>query len=159
MSLLDKLKARRRKKRKTGKRMRHFKENGAWSRWKRARARHKAQIAAIEKIQAAIKEQGGWPDTMVIEELFNNDNGYHNHLHVASQERDKLIQIAKIAQAHYSGGDPDCVREFSPFDPVDPVHAPNSWHYRDLAFDLRSTPRQAFGDELKRRYYVKECDF
>jgi muramidase (phage lysozyme) len=41
------------------------------------------------------------------------------------------------------------VREYAPFDKVDPVHAPNSDHYKGLAMDLQGTPeklRQAADD-------------
>lgn len=176
MSLLDKLKLRRRKKRKTGKRMRHFKLNEAWSRFNRARKRRLAQIAAILKIKKLIKSQeGDWPSSMHIVELYVNDNGLRNHVHVASTERDKLIQIAKIAQSKYSGGDPEAVREFPPFDPVECVHTGTSWHYRDssnpynplgcgqgdgLAFDLRSvqSEREAFAHEVKSRYGAVSSD-
>lgn len=116
-----------------------------------------------------------WPKHVVIEELFNNDNGEHNHVHVASKDRKALVMLARIAKRHYSGGDSAPVREFPPFDAVEPVHATTSWHYRDshnpdtprtfanrgdgLAFDLRSVNRQAFADEVKRRYGARECDF
>lgn len=116
-----------------------------------------------------------WPRNMVIEELFVNDNGQRNHVHVASKERRKLIKIAKIAQKHYAGTDPAAVREFPPFETVENVHSSSSWHYRDssnpnvardfyhrgngLAFDLRSINRESFAREVKRRYGAKECDF
>lgn len=112
---------------------------------------------------------------MLIEELFVNDNSLHNHVHVASKNRDKLIQLGRIAKHHYAAGDPAPVREFPPFDAVEDVHTDGSWHYRDshnpdtprnfenrgdgLAFDLRSRRRRSFAKEVKRRYHVKECDF
>ncbi len=115
----------------------------------------------------------GWPTTMHIVELFNNDNGLHNHVHVASTERDKLIQLGKIAVAQYGGA--GMVREFPPFDPVECVHVSTSWHYRDssspytprtcanrgdgLAMDLSFPRRQEFADEIKRRYGADNCDF
>lgn len=116
-----------------------------------------------------------WPKHMVIEELFNNDDGLRDHVHIASKERKKLIRLGHIAKHRFSGGDSAPVREFPPFDHVDDVHTLGSWHLRDssnpeversyanrgngLAFDLRSTPRQKFADEVLRRYHVKECDF
>lgn len=177
MSLIDKLKFRRRKKRKTGKLMRHFRALKKWSRYNRARARHHAQVLAIRKLKRIQKERksSGWPDTLHIVELYVNDNGLRNHVHVASTERDKLIQIANIARSSYSGGDYYCVREFPPFDPVECVHTSGSWHYRDsgnpyaalgcgqgdgLAFDLRSPQsiREAFAHEVKRRYGADSSD-
>ncbi len=110
---------------------------------------------------------------MHIVELFNNDNSLHNHVHVASTERDKLIQLAQIAIRDYGGA--DMVREFPPFDPVECVHVSTSWHYRDssspytpracanrgdgLAMDLGFPRRQEFADEIKRRYGADNCDF
>ncbi len=115
----------------------------------------------------------GWPASMHITELFNNDNGLHNHVHVASTERDKLIQIEKIAVSQYGGA--GAVREFPPFDPVECVHVATSWHYRDssspytlrtcanrgdgLAADNGFANRQAFGNEIKDRYGADSCDF
>lgn len=116
-----------------------------------------------------------WPRTVVIEELFINDNGLRNHVHVGAHNRRKLIKLAKIAQAHYSSGDTAAVREFPPFDTVEDVHTEGSWHYRDshnpnvgrnysnrgdgLAFDLRSADREKFAREVKRRYGAVNCDF
>lgn len=111
---------------------------------------------------------------MDIEELFINDNGLRNHVHVASKDRRKLIQLAHVAQERYGGSDSQAVREFPPFDTVECVHTDGSWHYRDskspntprncsnrgngLAFDLRSVNREAFAHEVKRRYGAKESD-
>lgn len=117
-----------------------------------------------------------WPKHIVIEELFINDNGQRNHVHIASRDREALIQLGRIAQAHYSSGDSAAVREFPPFDPVEDVHVGCvSWHYRDssnpdvgrcfaqrgngLAFDLRSAAREQFAHEVKRRYGAKRSDF
>ena len=116
-----------------------------------------------------------WPKHMDIEELFNNDNGLHNHVHVASKDRKKLIQLGHVAQERFGGSDSAAVREFPPFDTVEDVHTPGSWHYRDssnptvprdfsnrgngLAFDFRAVNRQAFANEVKKRYHPKECDF
>ena len=116
-----------------------------------------------------------WPRHMVIEELYINDNGLRNHVHVASKQRKRLIKLGKVAKAHYADGDPAPVREFPPFDPVECVHTATSWHYRDssnpltprdcahrgngLAFDLRSASREQFAHEVKRRYGAKESDF
>ena len=114
----------------------------------------------------------GWPSHMVIQELFNNDNGLHNHLHVASPDRDALLAIAKIAAARFGEV---YVREFPPYDPVECVHVSTSWHYRDgsnpytprtcanrgngCAFDLGAADRDNFGRELKARYGAVACDF
>lgn len=116
-----------------------------------------------------------WPKSIVIEELFNNDNGLANHVHVASQDRKGLVMLARIAKRHYADGDSAPVREFPPFDLVEDVHTNGSWHYRDshspltprnysnrgdgLAFDLRSGTRERFAAAVKKRYPVKECDF
>lgn len=119
--------------------------------------------------------QHPWPHQIVIEELFDNDDGKHSHVHVASKDRKKLIQLAKVAQQRYGGSDSAAVREFPPFEPVENVHTLGSWHYRDshdpnderdfdnrgngLAFDLRSVRREDFAHEVKRRYGAKESDF
>lgn len=133
-------------------------------------------MAVKDRLKGAVNRvRYRWPRKMVIEELFNNDDGLHDHLHVASKDRKKLIRIAHIAKHRYGGSDPAPVREFPPFDTVENVHTFGSWHYRDsknptvqrdfsnrgngLAFDLRSARRQAFGDALKRRYHVRESDF
>jgi hypothetical protein len=118
-------------------------------------------------------DQGGWPKSMHITELFNNDNGLHNHVHVASTDRDALIALGNIAVKQYGGA--GAVREFPPFDPVECVHVSTSWHYRDssspytlrtcanrgdgCAMDLGFARRQEFGDEIKRRYGADACDF
>ncbi len=118
----------------------------------------------------------GWPNDMHIIELFNNDNGLHNHLHVAvaADSRDELIQVEKIAIAQYDAA--GLCREFPPFDPVECVHVSNSMHYQDssdwprvirscpnkgngLACDNAFADRQAFGNQLKARYGADRCDF
>jgi hypothetical protein len=122
------------------------------------------------------KPGDGWPAHMHIVELFNNDNGFHNHLHVAvaADSRDELIQVEKIAIDNF--GAAGCCREFPPFDPVECVHVGNSMHYQDhrdwpgfirscanrgdgLACDNSFSDRQAFGNELKARYGADRCDF
>ncbi len=116
-----------------------------------------------------------WPKDITIEELFVNDNGLHNHVHVASKERKRLIQLGHVAQEKYGGADSQAVREFPPFDTVEDVHTNGSWHYRDsrnplvlrnydnrgngLAFDFRAVDRDAFAREVKKRYGAKESDF
>lgn len=137
-------------------------------------ARHEyGKKAEAHKRHAHKHDDQGWPADMHIVELFNNDNGLHNHLHVASTDRDDLIRLGNIAVAHY--GAAGMVREFPPFDPVECVHATTSWHYRDssnpsvartcanrgngLAFDLGCAARQAFGNEVKARYGADRCDF
>lgn len=175
MGLLEKLAERRRKKGFIGKLMKRLASRKEWAKWKNARKRRIAQNKAIEKLLDLIRKQDAWPKHMVIEELFINDNGLRNHVHVASRDRANLIKLGKIAQKKYSGGDPECVREFPPFDQVECVHTSTSWHYRDssapdspracpnigdgLAFDLRSSPREAFARECKRRYTVVRSDF
>lgn len=46
------------------------------------------------------------------------------------------------------------VSEQSHFDKVDPVHAPNSWHYKDRAIDVSGDPEKmrAFAKEIDTRY-------
>jgi hypothetical protein len=111
-------------------------------------------------------QDAGWPEDMPIAELL-----YHlAHTHIASPDREKLIQVCKIADEKFN-----CrVGEFPPFDPVECVHAnPGSWHYRDsgspwtsrycsnrgngLAADINdwdggSDQEYAFYIECKRRY-------
>lgn len=118
----------------------------------------------------------GWPDHMHVLELFNNDNGLHNHLHVmvAADSRDELIQIEQIAVKHFDAV--GLVREFPPFDPVECVHVTFSGHYQDshdyprvlrqcsnrgngLAADNGFSRRQEFGNEIKARYGADRCDF
>jgi hypothetical protein len=114
-----------------------------------------------------------WPRKMVIQELFINDNGLENHVHVASCDRKKLIRLAKVAIHHFGGE--GTVREFPPFDSVDCVHTNGSFHYRQsgqcstprncsnrgdgLAFDLGCARREEFAREVKRRYKVLQSDF
>lgn len=116
-----------------------------------------------------------WPRHMQIEELFNNDDGKHSHVHVASRERKKLVRLGHIAQHRYGGSDSQAVREFPPFDHVDDVHTQCTWHLRDssdpdkcrdyahrgngLAFDFRAVRRQEFANAVKRRYHPRRCDF
>lgn len=114
-----------------------------------------------------------WPRHIEIEELFLNDNGLRNHVHVASRQRRKLIKLAKVAIHHY--GAKGSVREFPPFDRVECVHATTSWHYRDshnpdhprtcaqrgngLAFDLGCARREEFARAVKHRYGARQSDF
>lgn len=142
---------------------------------------HKLRVWAggvAKRIRKRIKRShdhadSGWPADMHITELFNNDNALHNHVHIASTERDKLIQLANIAIAQYGGA--GAIREFPPFDPVECVHVSSSWHYRDsgspytvracanrgdgCAMDLGFARRQEFANEVKRRYGADACDF
>lgn len=114
-----------------------------------------------------------WPRKMVIQELFINDNGLENHVHVAACDRRKLIQLARVAISQF--GAKGTVREFPPFDTVENVHTPGSYHYREsgqcstprnysnrgdgLAFDLGCARREEFARECKRRFHVKQSDF
>lgn len=73
-----------------------------------------------------------WPKSFPIAELLYHDPP---HFHLASPDRDKLIQIAKIGQEKFH-----CrIGEFPPFDTVEDVHIGGSWHYRDSSSP--STPR------------------
>ena len=116
-----------------------------------------------------------WPrrSDLVIEELYINDNGLRNHVHIASKNRRQLIRLAEVAIHHF--GAAGMVREFPPFDRVECVHTSGSWHYRDshsplvsrscsdrgngLAFDLGCARREEFARKVKERYRVKESDF
>lgn len=141
------------------------------SKWTHAHEEYVRKAKAGRKRRHNGKD--GWPEHFVIEELFNNDNGLHNHLHVASANREGLLAVAKIAAERYGEV---YVREFPPFDPVECVHAVCvSWHYRDgsnpftprccsnmgdgCAFDLGAAARDEFGRELKSRYGANRCDF
>ena len=116
-----------------------------------------------------------WPrrSSLVIEELYLNDNGLRNHVHIASKNRRQLVRLANVAIHHFDSAGQ--VREFPPFDRVENVHTNGSWHYRSskawwilrnffnrgdgLAFDLGSARREEFARKVKERYRVKESDF
>jgi hypothetical protein len=69
-------------------------------------------------------------------------DGHEDHVHLASQNRAYMMRAAKVAQKMGLS-----VREFSPIDPVDPVHSPTSWHYRDGgddAMDVSGARMKAF---------------
>lgn len=80
-----------------------------------------------DKWEAEYEEQHPdleWPDEMVITECLYHDPP---HFHLASPERDKLIEVAKIGATYFN-----CrIGEFPPFDTVEDVHTYGSWHGRD----------------------------
>lgn len=131
---------------------------------KRLRAIRDYVRAINRKIEEA--KEPDWPASIIVAELLYHEPG--PHIHFASPERDKLIQIGKIAQKRGLR-----VGEFPPFDTVECVHVEGSWHYRDssnpytprscanrgngCAMDLNdadggSDKEQAFYAELVRRY-------
>lgn len=60
---------------------------------------------------------------------------HSDHVHVAA-EPSTLKQLAAIAdkQFHLT------IREYAPYDPVDPVHTGGSFHYSGRAFDASGSP-------------------
>lgn len=134
---------------------------------------HKQFLRVRRSVRRHRKPKDDWPSDMHITELYNNDNGYHNHVHIASTDRGALVQIENIAVKQYGGA--GMVREFPPFDPVECVHVSVSWHYRDssspytprtcanrgdgCAADNSFPRRQEFANEVKRRYGADSCDF
>lgn len=127
----------------------------------------------LRKLKPKPQPSDGWPADVHITELFNNDNGLHNHVHVASTSHADLVALGNIAIRDYGGA--GAVREMLPFDTVECVHVSTSWHYRDssapytpracanrgdgLAMDCGFARRQEFGDEIKRRYGADVSDF
>jgi hypothetical protein len=108
-----------------------------------------------------------WPANGTFSEFLYHSPG--PHVHIASPDREFLIQVCRIGQAKYGLR----IGEFPPFDPVEPVHVSGSWHYRDssspwtprdfgnrgdgLAADINdadggSDQEVAFYNELARRY-------
>lgn len=77
--------------------------------------------------------------------------GHGDHVHVASGPK-ATLKLAKLAQSQGL-----TVREFAPFDKVDPVHVPDSYHYKGEAADISGTPDQMrdFYLRVKRLYGVK----
>ena len=71
-------------------------------------------------------------------------------------ERISLRELANIAQRKFHLD----VREFEPFDDVDPVHTPTSWHYQNRAFDAGGSTKDMarFADWVGDQYgeQVKE---
>jgi hypothetical protein len=71
-------------------------------------------------------------------------------------ERISLREMADIAQDRFQLN----VREFEPFDDVDPVHTPTSWHYQNRAFDASGSTKDMarFADWVADHYgrQVKE---
>jgi len=62
--------------------------------------------------------------------------GGHQHVHVAASQK-RIQRLAKLAQRYGL-----TVRELEPYDTVDPVHTPGSFHYSDRAFDASGDPKQ-----------------
>jgi hypothetical protein len=75
--------------------------------------------------------------------------GHDDHLHAAANQR-RIRYIARQAQKQGLS-----VRELGGFDPVDPVHAKNSYHYKNEAADIGGSPQQlsSFERWLRRRYF------
>ena len=69
-------------------------------------------------------------------------SGHDNHVHVAAGPK-SVDNLGRLAQSMGLS-----VRENETFDPVDPVHTKNSYHYRNRAVDVSGDPKK-----LKR--YVK----
>jgi hypothetical protein len=101
-------------------------------------------------------------------ELAYEDRGTANaHIHVASVRHRRLRRIARHAERKFGLS----VREFPPYDDIDPVHATCSWHYRwpgkgvcaparvgadrtkpNLALDASGVRMQDFFDWVLRTY-------
>jgi hypothetical protein len=88
---------------------------------------------------------GGWDEGKSTGAI----GGHGTHLHFAANI-DLLKQVAKMAeQAGLS------VREFEPYDKVDPVHTEGSWHYKGLAADISGSGLMEFAKMLKKRFGLK----
>lgn len=61
--------------------------------------------------------------------------GHSDHVHVGGDHA-KLLQLARVAQTQFKL----TIREFEPYDHVDPVHVPGSLHYSGRAFDASGSP-------------------
>jgi hypothetical protein len=61
--------------------------------------------------------------------------GHKDHVHVAAGPRG-VVALGKLAQEMGL-----TVRENPAFDPVDAVHAPNSYHYKNRAIDVSGDPK------------------
>ena len=76
--------------------------------------------------------------------------GHTDHVHVAAPTKDLLKLAKKATKMGLS------VREFEPYDKVDPVHATNSFHYKNQAMDVSGDPRlmRRFDRKVARRFGV-----
>jgi hypothetical protein len=74
--------------------------------------------------------------------------GHGSHIHLAAP-RGRVMKLAKMAQKMGLH-----VREFEPFDRVDPVHTGKSFHYRGEAADISGDPKRMarFNRMVARRY-------
>jgi hypothetical protein len=86
---------------------------------------------------------GGWDKGVNIGAI----GGHGDHAHIATQDKALLQKIAEDAAK--SGLS---VREFSPFDKVDPVHTKGSWHYKDLAADISGPSLMQWAKRIRKQY-------
>jgi hypothetical protein len=94
-----------------------------WAKLRRQYAKERDRWEAEYEEQ---HEEAEWPESMVLAECLYHDPP---HFHLASPERDKLIQVATIGLEKFN-----CrIGEFPPFDTVDDVHVYGTWHGRDPA--------------------------
>jgi hypothetical protein len=77
--------------------------------------------------------------------------GHKDHVHVAAGKR-TIIQLGRLAQQMGLR-----VGENPHFGGVDPVHAPNSYHYKGEAIDVSGDPRKmnAYAKRIERLYGLK----
>lgn len=96
-------------------------ERAKWANLRRIYAKECAKWEAEYEEQ---HPEADWPDDIEIAECLYHDPP---HFHLASPERNKLIQIGKIGQEKFK-----CrIGEFPPFDTVEDVHVYGTWHARD----------------------------
>lgn len=87
---------------------------------------------------------GGWKNGASIGAI----GGHDDHMHFGGGPK-TLARIVKLAQD--SGR---TVREYSPVDPVDPVHVKGSWHYKNGgkdAADISGPDMEGFFKDILRR--------
>jgi len=87
---------------------------------------------------------GGWDNGQSIGAI----GGHDTHMHFGGGPK-TLARIVKLAQD--SGR---TVREYSPVDPVDPVHVKGSWHYKNGgkdAADISGSDMEGFFRDILRR--------
>jgi hypothetical protein len=135
--------------------------------WRKRQEEYREQRDKYEARYENQHDDSAWPSDVTFTEFMYHEPG--PHVHMATTQRNKLIELAKIANDDFK-----CrVGEFPPFDPVECVHVWNSWHYRDssnpwtartcanrgdgLAADVNdwdggSDQEYAFFIECKRRY-------
>lgn len=90
---------------------------------------------------------GGWKHGQNIGPI----GGHPGHLHAAAGPK-TLLAIAREADKRGLQN-----REFEPYDKVDPVHAPHSYHNTNRADDISGDPKKVMGfaQWLKRRFNLK----